>query len=100
MQHGNVTIVKDASQTPPPRDSGDLNLSGLDGRIVKVKRGDMTITTETFTQPSLVKSAKTVVTSYGDAGQTKVQSIDVAHNPERSLYADTVVWRLNPPAGS
>jgi hypothetical protein len=100
VQHGNVTIVKDASETPPPRDTGAINLSTLDGRIVKIKRGDKTIATETFAQPSIVKSAKTVVTSYGDAGQTKVETMQAVHNPTKTLTQNTIVWRLNPPAGS
>ena len=39
----------------------------------KHTRGSTTVTNETFNKPSLARSAETIVTSFGAAGQNQVQ---------------------------
>ena len=97
VQKGNAVIIKNGSQ-PAPRGTDELLLMYANGHVKKHIRGNKTVTNETFNQPNLAESAQTVVTSFGDAGQSQVQIIHMVHNPEIIMKQDTIVWRLNPPA--
>jgi hypothetical protein len=96
VQMGGTVLIKDGSQ-PAPRGTSALLLRYVDGRVKTHTRGSRTVTNETFNQPSLAKSAETVVTSFGDAGENQIQIIHLAHNPELIMKQNTIVWRLNPP---
>ena len=76
IQKSNAILVEDGSQ-PAPRGTNELLLKYIDGRITKHTHGNRTVTNETFNQPSVAKTTKTIVTSFGDAGQNQVQIIDM-----------------------
>ncbi len=60
--------------------------------------GDRTDTSKTFTMANgLVKTTKTVITTFGDAGQNEVITTHTANGPAIVTNHVTTVSRLNPP---